>query len=383
MAKREEEDVDIDAPEVVAGMSNNKMMKECGINAEEDKLKVERKYFSYCYDGLKGHRHRECPRVVMHFDEKSGDASVFSIEDRHVHKFDVTSRTWSLVKTRVLAPCGYSHSVCSYNGKIYMFGGMNEVSCFDIATSSWVNCETGGQVPDVFGHSCTMIGSIMFIHGGLTREWPWEYTNDLYGLDLETLMWRLYPCTGTHVEGRWFHTATAVRNHKIIVFGGCYHRHCYDKNFYCYDLRDGKWSQMITTGYEPIGRHGHIAAYCRESIIYHGGYSSGGPIRRDMGDMIVLNTITNHITRVRPWGEHPCGIWASCVLVGSELIICGGSKGRYDCSETFVLNLFPSLQEMCVSFILNNGMDYSLLPPHLCLYLMKLSSLDKKRNETI
>ena len=100
--------------------------------------------------------------------------------------------------------------------------------------------------------------------------------------------------------------------------------------------------------------------------------------------MFVLNTITNHITRVRPWGEYPRAIWGiDCVLVGSELIICGGSKGRYDSSETIILNLFPSLQEICVSFILNSGMDYSLLPPHLCLYLMKLNSLYKKRNETI
>ena len=61
-----------------------------------------------------------------------------------------------------------------------------------------------------------MIGSIMFIHGGLTRE-RWEYTNDLYGLDLETLIWRLYPCTGTHVEGRQFHTTTAVRSLCLVV----------------------------------------------------------------------------------------------------------------------------------------------------------------------
>ena len=107
--------------------------------------------------------------------------------------------------------------------------------------------KTSGQVPDVFGHSCTMIGSIMFIHGGCARRW--RYTNALYGLDLDTLIWRLYPCTGTHVEGRCYHTATAVGNHKIIVIGGHSSGYYspYDKMLYCNDLRDGKWSQMITT----------------------------------------------------------------------------------------------------------------------------------------
>jgi len=60
----------------------------------------------------------------------------------------VADRQWSLVKTRskkddpLLAPCAkcrYGHSVCSYNGRVYMFGGRNDddgsmssVACFDI-----------------------------------------------------------------------------------------------------------------------------------------------------------------------------------------------------------------------------------------------------------
>ena len=381
----------------------------------------KRKYFWYCYDNT-GFPKIVNHAVAMHIDEKSGDASVFSIGgfteatpgDQRLrstyidtHKFDFASRIWSLVKTRsrqedpFLAPCPksrYSHSVCSYNGKIYLFGGRNDddgsikpMSCFDVATNSWVNCQTSGQVPEARdGHGCTFIDPVMFIHGGYC-EMESRFTNTLYGLDLETLIWRLYPCTGAFVKERHLHTATAVGNHKIIVFGGrCSHMFSfdYDDKFYCYDLRDSKWSQMVTTGYKPMGRRSHIAACCRESIIYFGGYNPNTDVH--FADLFILNVVTNHITEVRPWGEYPCARRRpACALVGSELMMCGGTSPAlveekkqhvmYDHSDTFVLNLFPSLQEMCFSFILNNSIDYSSLPPHLRSYLTKLRSLDGKR----
>jgi len=397
---------------------------------------VQKKYFWYCYDDI-GFPKRVNHAVTMHIDEKSGGAYVYSIGGYHadletrlqqdyrfrvfrsfdidVHEFDVAYKTWNLVETRskkdnpYLAPCAksrYGHSVCGYNGKIYIFGGRNDddgsiklVSCFDIVTSSWVNCQTSGQVPEARdGHGCTLIDSIMFIHGGYC-EMESRFTNTLYGLNLETLLWELYPCKGVYVKERDFHTATAIGKHKLIVFGGrsdemapIFSNHdIYDDQFYCCDLRDGSWSQVITTGYKPVGRRSHSAAYYRESIIYFAGFNACQ--KKHFGDVFILNVNTNHITEVRPWGEYPCARRRSaCALIGSELIICGGTspeiiEGRkkpvlVDRSDTFILNLFPSLQEMCISFILASGIDYSLLPSHLCSHLKELSLLASKRDRT-
>ena len=382
--------------------------------------------------------------AAMHVDKKSGDAYVYSIggyyadlisetrvpgarvpeggdyyyktfrsADIDVHAFNITSRSWELMKTRsreddpYLAPCAksrYGHGVCSYNGKIYVFGGTNDddgpiqpVSCIDIATNSWISIVTSGRVPSAReSYGCTMIGPVMFIHGGYETEY--KCTNTLYGLKLETLVWELYPCKGAHVKERGFHTATAVGKHKIIVFGGRSDRMAlfsghdvYDDKFYCYNLQDGKWAQMITSGYNPGGRECHSAVHFRESVIYFAGFNARK--KKHFGDVFILNINTNHITEVRPWGEYPCARRLSaCALVGTELIICGGTspeviEGRtkpvlVDRSDTFVLNLFPSLQEMCVSFINANEIDYSPLSPHLYSYLRELSMLASKRNAT-
>ena len=71
--------------------------------------------------------------------------------------------------------------------------------------------------------------------------------------------------------------------------------HVFDDKFYCCDgLRDGKWSQMVTTGYKPMGQRNHIAACCRESVVVH--------ILEDhitdvhFADVFVINVVTNHIT---------------------------------------------------------------------------------------
>ena len=410
----------------------------------EDENVVRRKYFWYRYDHI-GFPKRVNHASSTHVEEKSGDAYVYSFGGLHyiwerpqvvtprglararpqlsdfsstdidVHRFDFASRSWDLVKTKSykddphLAPCAksrYGHSVCSYNGKMYVFGGRNDddgsikpVSCLDIATNSWISIVTVGQVPNAtVGHGCTMIGPIMFIHGGYCER-KFKYTNTLYGLNLDTLVWELYPCNGVYVKERGLHTATAVGKHKIIVFGGrsdqmapIYSGHdIYDDKFYSYNLQDGKWAQMITSGYNPGGRRSHSAVHFRESVIYFAGFNDCQ--EKHFGDVFILNINTNYIIEVRPWGEYPCPRRrCACALVGTELMICGGAKPEkiegiwgpllVDCSDTFILNLFPSLQELCISFIIGNKIECSYLPPHLYSYLKKLSTLANERDET-
>ena len=396
---------------------------------------VQQKYFWHRYDDI-GFPKRVNHAAAAHIDQKTGDAYVYSIGGYHadletrlrhdyrsrifksadidVHRFDVSSRSWELVKTRskkddpYLAPCAksrYGHSACSYNGKMYVFGGRNDddgainpVSCLDIATNSWVSCLTSGQVPEARdGHGCTMIGPVMFIHGGYC-EMESRFTNTLYGLNLETLVWENYLCKGVHVMERDFHTATAVGENKIIIFGGRSDQmapifsgyEIYDDKFYCYDLRDNTRSEMITTGYNPGGRRSHSAAYFRESVIYFGGFN--GREKKHFGDLFILNGNTHHITEVRPWGHYPCARRRSaCALVGTEMIICGGTSAEIikgikrsvlvDRSDTFILNLFPSLQELCFSTIIANTILYTSLPLHFQDHIGLLTAMAGERDE--
>ena len=64
----------------------------------------------------------------------------------------------------------------------------------------------------------TILGKYLYLHGGVD-EADFRFTNDLYVLDLETLVWRMLPEGGDDMMQRDFHSAVAVDD-KIVVFGG-------------------------------------------------------------------------------------------------------------------------------------------------------------------
>jgi len=370
----------------------------------EDKITDEN--YVYLFGGY--HRDEEAREQCSNCDYRF----VFRSVDIDVHRFDVRTKQWSLVKTKsqkdnpFLAPSAksrYGHSVLSYNGRMYMFGGQNDndkpmsaVACFDVASNSWINCDTIGDAPEGrYGHSSTLIGSTMFIHGGfcIVRS---EVSNDLYGLNLETLFWTKYPNNGARITGRDFHTITGKCKDEVILFGGSSDEtnplssfiYTYDDKFYCYNLKEYKWTQFATTGYKPEGRRSHIAMYCRGNVIYFGGFNC----RKDkhFADIFILNTTSHHITEVAPWGERPFARRRpACALIGTQLLVCGGGSPRktagmgesltlIELDDTYILNLMPSLQELCTACVLTHKVDYSLLPPHLCAYIEKLQSMDMK-----
>jgi len=415
-------------------------MTSSDLNENKPIKELERRYFWYRYNEI-GFPDRVNHAAATYEDKASGEKYVYSFGGYHmekelrdqlhfelylyhnyhlnyeiafrsvdidVHRFDVGAKQWSLVKTRsqkddpFLAPCAksrYGHSVCSYNGKMYMFGGRNDedgpisaVACFDVASNCWINCDTIGDIPDGRdGHGCTLIGSTMFIHGGFCEARS-RLSNDLFGLNLETLCWTNYPNSGTNIAERDFHSVTATNKNEIVLFGGSSDDpmssfyYIYDNKFYCYNLKEYKWTQMATTGYKPLGRRSHTAMYCRGNVIYFGGFNC----RKDkhFSDLFILNTTSHHITEVSPWGEQPFARRRpACALIGTQILICGGTspyKTRgvngvpllVELDDTYILNLMPSLQELCMACILAHKFDYSLLPPHLCAFIEKLQSMD-------
>ena len=68
------------------------------------------------------------------------------------------------------------------------------------------------------GPAMTILGKNLYLHGGVD-EADFRFTNDLYVLDLETLVWKMLPEGGDDMMQRDFHSAVAVDG-KIVVFGG-------------------------------------------------------------------------------------------------------------------------------------------------------------------
>merc|ERR1712018_255302 len=119
----------------------------------------------------------------------------------------------------------YGHTVVAHEGKIYLFGGRNDIHscnnvyCFDTKLHQWSRVEAWAKLPTGRdGHSACVIGDAMFIFGGYAES-NVANSPDVYKLDLNNFEWTLVRCIGAFPAYRDFHTATAIGN-RMYIFGG-------------------------------------------------------------------------------------------------------------------------------------------------------------------
>lgn len=118
---------------------------------------------------------------------------------------------------------------CSYQGKIYLFGGhgglgyariaYNDLFSFDLETEVWTKIVSNNPPPDGRGgHSLFANNGKLYIYGGWNSEM--QYNNVLF-FDLEKCEWG-DPDIYNEVP-RWNHSSVlveAIPNWKFFVFGG-------------------------------------------------------------------------------------------------------------------------------------------------------------------
>ncbi|RHY53716.1 hypothetical protein DYB35_004128 [Aphanomyces astaci] len=107
-----------------------------------------------------------------------------------MHKFDTITSTWSAVVCRGDIPCSrIAHTVSVYPSGLYpqfqLFGGrdetgmrLNELSCFDVATSTWSRRNDDSNAPDARDfHTSAISGDCMFVFGGSNGD---ERNSDVF-----------------------------------------------------------------------------------------------------------------------------------------------------------------------------------------------------------
>jgi N-acetylneuraminic acid mutarotase len=119
----------------------------------------------------------------------------------------------------------YGHTVCSHNTDVYLFGGRNDESpCnavykFDTRTGTWSRPSVSGTVPpERDGHSACIIRDAMYVFGGYEESHS-RYGQEVFMLDLTTMVRSLAATNGEQPIYRDFHSATAVGD-KMFIFGG-------------------------------------------------------------------------------------------------------------------------------------------------------------------
>ncbi|XP_003391324.2 PREDICTED: kelch domain-containing protein 3-like [Amphimedon queenslandica] len=335
------------------------------------------------------------------------DPSPFNTGPIDIHCMDVETRKWAKVdvirRTKNkdipirggVPPRRYGHACVGYKDKIFMYGGRNDddgsfrvMECFDVTRSMWLKIHAtaeGCALPrSRDGHACTVKGNIMYLHGGFDTG-SLVFTGDLYAFDMDSHIWTLLPPNGDRCPERDFHTATHVER-KVIVFGGrsdiiapdFSNQDIFDTAFYEYLLDELRWVKVAKPdGYQPHARRSHCAVRCGvHKILFFGGYNGGN--KRHFNDVFIYDSLNRLTTEIIPFGIPPsprrrCGY----CITNNELILCGGTSptervydGKkhlilHDHSDTFVLSLLPTLQQLCMMVVKELHLSTAGLPIHI------------------
>ncbi|EGN94708.1 hypothetical protein SERLA73DRAFT_187766 [Serpula lacrymans var. lacrymans S7.3] len=238
-----------------------------------------------------------------------------------------------------------AHSVTLVESLAWLFGGCDDkgcwkdVYCFDTETMQWSHPEMVGEVPPPCrAHTATLVQHKIVVFGG--GQGP-VYYNDTYILDTVARRW-IHP-TFDHVPPapRRAHTAV-LYNSKIWIFGGGNGLQALN-DVWTLDVGVSidkmRWEQVETTGKPPKPRGYHTANLVGSVMVVIGG-SDG---KECFSDVWCLNLETLVWTQISLQVSHR-RLSHTATQVGSYLFIVGGHDGSSYTNELLLYNLAVSLQ---------------------------------------
>jgi len=243
-----------------------------------------------------------------------------------VHVLDTITYRWSIVNTgrwvgaweQIIPYQRYGHTSVAWDDKAYIWGGRNDragacnrLYSFDPTSKVWKRPNVNGQPPGARdGHSACVIKDTMLIFGGYEEDED-RFSNDVDSFCFLTMTWTLVTCSGVPASWRDFHSASAVAERYMIVFGG---RSDYgapfhtNREFYCekvhvFDTKTKRWSQPQMLGEIPTGRRSHSAFVHKDLVYIFGGYN--GNEDRHFDDLWCLDPESFIWTKLNPRGGVP------------------------------------------------------------------------------
>lgn len=179
------------------------------------------------------------------------------------------------------------HSLNMLGERLLLFGGestsqeegttvhYNDCVVHDSEANLWFPAYTSGAAPSARGgHSATALpnGNVV-VFGGVKGDGKWA--NDVHVLNSRVYSWFKPLIRGAPPKARSYHTATAMADGKIVVFGGNGASKSFREVYYL-DTETWTWHEPETSGDLPRSRTGHSAVSTDDGshLIVWGGWET-------------------------------------------------------------------------------------------------------------
>eukprot|EP00744_Colponema_vietnamica_P003773 GILI01005726.1.p1 GENE.GILI01005726.1~~GILI01005726.1.p1 ORF type:complete len:497 (+),score=112.38 GILI01005726.1:197-1687(+) len=235
-----------------------------------------------------------------------------------------------------------AHSCDFINNKLYIFGGwngkkaLNDLYTLDVETLIWseppVDSKTAPACRN--NHTTAVVGTRLFVHGGHDGS---KWLADLHILDTNsaspTTAWSKPVVSGQLPSARACHTMTRV-GRKLYMFGGYDGAKCFN-DVDVLDLDTMTWIQPRPQGTLPQARNAHTITVVGTKLYLFGGHSGN----KHLKDLHILDTETLTWHQPDVLGVCPPGLRGHTAnLIGHKIFLFGGYDGRGRSNDLYVLN---------------------------------------------
>ncbi|XP_024530809.1 uncharacterized protein LOC9632192 [Selaginella moellendorffii] len=239
-------------------------------------------------------------------------------------------------------PERWGHSACFSQGMLYVFGGcrgglhFSDVMSLDLTTMSWSSFACTGQQPGTRdSHSAVLHGRKMVIFGGTNGS---NKINDVHILDLDTHVWSCPTVEGQAPPPRESHSATLVDGNRVVIFGGTGEGDGnYLNDIHILELDRMRWVSPAVNGELPVCRDSHTAVAVKDQLVVYGGDCGD----RYLSEVDVFNLKTFTWSKIDTAGSLQPAVRAGHVAVAAEnkVYVFGGVGDRAYYNDVWVLDL--------------------------------------------
>lgn len=152
--------------------------------------------------------------------------------------------------------------------------------------------------------------------------------------------WQVVPTQGNAPVERWGDSATKIANDRVVVYGGADDDEQTLGSVHVFDLKTRTWSEPLNCTSLPRAWHDAVYLASKHLLLVFGGERFMGDDQMDvLADIMVLDTecflwYPPAVSGVAPAARSG----HSCTVVGDDVVVFGGSRGRSRQSTVHVLN---------------------------------------------
>eukprot|EP00993_Chasmostoma_nieuportense_P001608 NODE_2474_length_1166_cov_44.652551_g2358_i0.p1 GENE.NODE_2474_length_1166_cov_44.652551_g2358_i0~~NODE_2474_length_1166_cov_44.652551_g2358_i0.p1 ORF type:complete len:360 (+),score=20.34 NODE_2474_length_1166_cov_44.652551_g2358_i0:1-1080(+) len=298
-----------------------------------------------------------------------------------VFEYEFNVRVWRRVDCFGDVPSKrYGHTAVGHQDRMIVFGGFknngsgfDDTMLLDLPTKHWKQLQFPIEtIPHRRGgHTASLHEGRMLMFGGSHKD------SSVTSLDLGELRWSVLECHGHRPQGRFYHSATVVKD-SLYIFGGCWGSKWElrpTKNFFDVmelNLQCNMWSKLECGGRIPHAISRHTAVSYGSKLILFGGKSDTSLYN----DIWTLDLVTREWEKPPTDGPPPAPRYRhSCVVFDQSMYLFGGKEEMDYFNDTYSLDFrVATLKLFTGIWIVNNGVNYQAqnLPPTLTEWLDRL-----------